>query len=201
LQEIARRIGDNHSTVERLYRGYKVLQQAETSGIFDRGDIVRNRFYFSHLYTAIDYPEFQNFLGIDDAHFADTDPVPATHTEQLAELMVWLYGKKSAEIAPVVQRQNPDLSNLRDVISKPIALDALRSGYSLERSFSISIGDERRFREALVRAKQEVQQAKATVDTGYNGDQDSYDRIEDIQQVVKSLQKEMKGKYDRASRQ
>lgn len=54
LMEIAEKIGDRHATVKRLYRGYKVLEQAESEGVFDREDRARNRFYFSHLYTALD---------------------------------------------------------------------------------------------------------------------------------------------------
>jgi hypothetical protein len=197
LPEIAKRIGDRHATVERLYRGYKVLKQAEERGIFDRQDRERTRFYFSHLYTALDYTEFQHFLGITENNFLDDSPVPDSHLVELSELMIWLYGKKSDGIQPVVQKQNPDLNYLRDVINKPIALDALRSGYSLEKSFTISIGDERRFREALVSARQELQQASATVTTGYEGDSDNFQRIQDIQDIARSLYQAMKRKYDK----
>src|SRR6266508_117225 len=49
LDKIASTIGDRHATVVRLYRGYKILEQAESKANFDREDRVRNRFYFSHL--------------------------------------------------------------------------------------------------------------------------------------------------------
>jgi hypothetical protein len=39
LSEIAERIGDRHATVERLYRGYKILEQAESEGVFRGEDI------------------------------------------------------------------------------------------------------------------------------------------------------------------
>ncbi len=47
LDEIARKIGDRHATVKRLYRGYKVLEQAEQKAGFSKEDRVRNKFYFS----------------------------------------------------------------------------------------------------------------------------------------------------------
>jgi hypothetical protein len=202
LDEIARRIGDRHFTVERLYRGYKVLQQAEQQTDFQVEDRFRNRFYFSHLYTALDYPEFQDFLGISSESFLKDKPVPEDkeHLSNLNELMLWLYGKKSENKEPVVQKQNPHLKWLRDVISKPAARDALRSGYSLEKAYDISIGDERRFREALTSAKTELQQAKATVTTGYNGDDDSYKTMQDIQEIAKTIHAEMKPKYTKQAR-
>lgn len=200
LDEIARRIGDRHSTVQRFYKGYKVLQEAEEKTDFSAEDRMRGRFYFSHLYTALDYPQFQDFLGIDSAHFDEKIPVDDAHLENLEQLMIWLYGKKSAKIQPVVQRQNPDLNLLREVVGNPDALDALRSGYSLEKAHYISIGDDRRFREALVGAKEELLQANATVVTGYDGSQNSYEVMEDISNIVKSLLQSMKQKHNKQAR-
>lgn len=174
LPEIARRIGDQHATVRRLYRGYAILQQAEKHRLFSVDDRVRNRFYFSHLYTAVDQPEFQKFLGISDASLSP-DPVPRSRRGELGELLTWLYGQKSAGKEPIVRTQNPDLGRLREVLSKPASLSALRSGYSLDRAYEISVGDKRRFRNALTSAKEELQQAKATVTTGYSGEEDLFE--------------------------
>jgi hypothetical protein len=201
LEDIAKRTGDRHSLVVRLYRGYKVVQQVESQGVFNIEDRVRNRFYFSHLYTALSYPEFQEFLGIDDESSLTDNPVPASKLSHLGELMTWLYGNRSKNVLPLVQKQNPHLNWLREVINKPESLDALRSGYSLERSYEISIGDRRRFREALTKAKEESQQAKATVTTGYNGEEDLYKTAEDIQEIIRTIRSEMKPKYERAIRQ
>lgn len=202
LEEIAKRIGDRHAIVERLYCGFKVLRQAEQQANFQIEDRFRNRFYFSHLYTALDYPEFQDFLGVRPELWSHDNPVPESHLPRLEELMLWLYGRKSENKEPVVQKQNPHLKWLRDVISKSDspALDALRSGYSLEKAYAISIGDERRFRESLISAKEELQQAKATVTTGYAGDEDSYHMMQDIQEIAKTIHAEMKPKYTKPAR-
>jgi hypothetical protein len=55
LLDIAEQIGDRHNTVQRLYRGLMVLEQAEAARVFDRGDAFRARLAFSHLYTSLDY--------------------------------------------------------------------------------------------------------------------------------------------------
>ena len=151
--------------------------------------------------TFLTYPEFQEFLGIDDRSFLTDNPVPDSKLPNLSELMTWLYGNKPKNIFPLVQKQNPHLNWLREAISKPESLDALRAGYSLERSYEISIGDQRRFREALTRAKEESQQAKATVTTGYTGEEDLFKIVEDLQETVRTLRSEMKSKYERMIRQ
>lgn len=194
LDEIADKIGDRHATVKRLYRGYKVLEQAEEHAGFDREDRVRNRFYFSHLYTAVDQAEFQNFLGIDADSSLKPKPVPKSKLSELKEFMVWLYGKKSAGKDPIVKKQSPDLNTLREVISKPTSLSAIRSGYSLERAYEISIGDKRRFRDSVTRAKEELQQAKGTVTTGYGGEADLYETIGDIVLYATTIRQEMEAK-------
>ncbi|MEW5958588.1 MAG: hypothetical protein AB1801_12730 [Chloroflexota bacterium] len=192
LPEIAQKIGDRHATVKRLYRGYKILQQAESQAGFDKEDAARSRFYFSHLYTAADQKEFQEFLDINPETSLRPNPVPDSKLTELGQLMTWLYGKKSAGIEPVVRTQNPDLNTLRRVISKPVSLSALQSGHSLELSYAVAIGDRRRFRDALTSAKLELQNAKATVTTGYRGEEDLYDTITDIIRLAETIESEMK---------
>jgi hypothetical protein len=191
LTEIASKIGDKHTTVKRLYRGYKILQQAETEVGFARNDVARNRFYFSHLYTAADQREYQQFLGIDPEGSLKPNPVPRRKLRHLGELMTWLYGNREAGIEPVVRSQNPDLNHLRNVISTPNALDVLRRTGSLERSFDVSTGDKQRLRVALSNAKAELQTAKATVTTGYSGELDQLATIDDIVKIAASIRAEM----------
>ena len=104
--------------------------------------------------------------------------------------------KKSQDVEPVVRTQNPDLNTLREVIGKASALAALRSGYSLERCLEIAIGDRRRFREALTRAKEEMQQAAGSVITGYKGEDDLYELNSDIHLLSTKIRKEMESKRE-----
>ncbi|PIP05936.1 MAG: hypothetical protein COX52_09270 [Syntrophobacterales bacterium CG23_combo_of_CG06-09_8_20_14_all_48_27] len=98
-------------------------------------DRFRNKFYFSHLYTALDQPDFQKFLGIMAETSLKPNPVPRGKLDELGELMTWIYGRKSTNTEPVIRKQNPDLNNLRVVIAKPAALSLLRAGYSLAAFF------------------------------------------------------------------
>src|SRR5262249_48044391 len=94
LEEISRRIGDKHSTVERLYDAMMVLEQAEDSGEFDREDRFKPHFSFSHLTTGLGYSGIQAFLGLPrgERTIGKRRPVPRGHVDNLGELMLWLYG-------------------------------------------------------------------------------------------------------------
>lgn len=197
LDLIARKIGDQHSTVERIYRGYVLLEQAEGSTEFHRDDRKRNRFYFSHLYTAASYPEVLKFLGTDARKALRPNPVPRKYLPHLEELMSWLFGSKEREFEAVVRTQNPDLNYLRAVIGNSQALAALRSGVRLERSYAISLGDMRRFEEALAAAKDALQEAKGTVTTGYKGSRELLEQMESIILLAGSIEVEMRSIAER----
>jgi len=190
LAEIAERIGDKHSTVARLYDALMVLDQGEEEDVFKREDRTKQHFSFSHLTTGLGYVGIQTFLGLprgDDRTIGKKRPVPKSHLKQLGEFLTWLYGQKSAGIEPVVQSQNPDLRRLDTVLKNKAATAALRKGLPLSVSLEISKGDERVFRESLVAAKQNLQKARGTVLTGYDGSDDLLDTAGDIAELAKHV--------------
>jgi hypothetical protein len=194
LDEIARRIGDKHSTVERLYDGLMVLEQAEKSGVFHREDRFREHFSFSHLTTGLGYSGIQTFLGLPkgDRTIGKLKPVPKDHEKQLGELLGWLYGSKADNRPAIIQSQNPDLRRLDEVLKSRSAVAALRKGLTLSVSLEISKGDERVFRESLVDAKQNLQKARGTVLTGYEGNDDLYQVAEEIVELAQAVLADMK---------
>jgi hypothetical protein len=191
LDEIAETIGDRNATVRRLYRGYELLKQAEHNELWSVEDRSRPRLAFSHLYTAAAQPEFQKFLGIDEEKSLKKNPVSRANYEHLQELLIWLYGSKSADIQPIVTTQNPDLNDLRKVIASREGLSALRSGYTLRQAIDASTADETRFSDSMFRARQELQRAKAVVTTGYKGEPDLLKTAEDSAALATSIHDEM----------
>ncbi|MCX6864793.1 MAG: hypothetical protein NTV46_01000 [Verrucomicrobia bacterium] len=110
LADIAGQIGDRHNTVQRLYRGLMVLEQAEREKVYDRADRFRQRLSFSHLYTALDYEGISEFLKISPKEAETVSPVPKGRIKELGELLVWLYGSKKEKKEPLVISQNPQFS-------------------------------------------------------------------------------------------
>ena len=193
LDEIARRIGDKHSTVLRLYDALMVLEQAKSARVFDPEDRYKEHFSFSHLTTGLGYAGIQTFLGLPKGQdtIGKKRPVPPSRVQQLGELMVWLYGSKSQNSPAVVQSQNPDLRRLDEVLRSKEATIALRKGLPLAVSLEISKGDERVFREALIEAKQNLQKARGTVLTGYTSNADLLVTAEEIAELARTLVSDM----------
>ena len=194
LDHIAESIGDRHYTVQRLYRGYVVLRQAEKMAEFDREDRVRNRFNFNYLYTALDQPDFQRFLGLDAKESLKPDPVPGARMRQLREFLTWLYGSKADNREPLIRNQTRDLKTLRAVVSDTQALSTLRRSWSLEKAYEVSIGDKQRFLDAMTTAKEALLQANGTVTTGYGGEENLYNLMRDIVKIVEGIREEMERK-------
>ena len=137
-------------------------------------------------------PEVLSFLGTTARKALEPDPVPKRAIGHLEELMTWLFGSRERQVEPVIRTQAPDLTHLRAVIGNPQALSALRSGVRLERAFAISLGDERRFEDALAASKDSLQEAKGTVTTGYKGNSELLEQIESIGVLTESIHEEMK---------
>lgn len=193
LDEIADRIGDKHSTVGRFYDALMVLDQAEQAGIFDREDRHKNHFSFSHLTTGLGYANIRKFLGlpVGERTIGKQKPVPKKHEKELGELLVWLYGKRSEDIRPVVESQNPDLRRLDEVLGAETSTIALRKGLPLPVALDISKGDDRVLRESLIAAKQALQKARGTVVTAYKGQGELLEMAADISTLAQTLLNDM----------
>jgi hypothetical protein len=168
LVDIANQIGDRHNTVQRLYRGLMVLEQAEREGVYDREHVFRSRLAFSHLYTGLDYEGIGGFLSVAPKETETDSPVPKEKIKELGELLTWLYGNKPEAVPPVVETQNPDLRRLNAVVANREAIAALRAGQELTRAYEISRPATSVFEDALLAAKRELTTARAALSGGYD---------------------------------
>jgi hypothetical protein len=195
LEVIASQIGDRNRTVQRLYRAMMVIRQAEEAGVFKREDRFKGSFSFSHLYTGLDYEGFKRFLNLKDESAESPTPVPKARMRELGELCRWLYGNKKENISPLIESQNPDLSDLDGVLQKEAAIDTLRSGLPLLVAKDVSLGDERLFRQALQDAKYALQKATGTLTTGFQKEhQDLLRTGREIAEIADDLVAQMERK-------
>jgi hypothetical protein len=169
LEEIASQIGDTHKTVQKLYQGLQVIEQAEHIGKFDRTDINAPRLYFSHLYTGLSYEGIKDFIGIKDVSEEVENPVPEDKQDNLGELLLWLFGSKKREQEPVIQSQNPDLRRLEAVVKNKEAVYALRDGVPLIVAYDISQPKDETFEQSLLEAKRALQKAQSYQTEGFDG--------------------------------
>lgn len=201
LADIANQIGDRHNTVQRLYRGLMVLKQAEAKGVYDREDRARPRLAFSHLYTALDYDGFKNFLSLRPKEEESENPVPDDKLGNLGEVLLWLYGSKSESIDPIIESQNPHLRQLDEVLRDREAVAAIRSGGSLQKAFEISQPPESIFEQSLTNAKMQLTQARAYLSTGYDKSEELLRLAGTIANVADDLYQEMERKRNPKSKE
>ncbi len=193
LEDIARTIADQHDTVLRLYRGYLVLRQAQDAELFDPDDSYRPKFPFSHLWTAVNsYKSVREYLGLEKERMDEPKPVPEAKLGNLKNFMLWLFGSRSQEIEPRVQRQNPDLRRLAEALAADRGLRKLEAGLPLDVAHDAAVGDDHLFADAITNAEQQLRNAKSYVATGYRGDDELLETAEDIVSIAKSLHRDMK---------
>lgn len=168
LVDIAHQIGDRHRTVQRLFRGLMVLEQAERTKVFDRSDRYNKHLSFSHLYTGLDYEGIAKYLGVAAKEDESINPVPDKNLAALGEVCGWLYGSRRLKVEPVVVSQNPHLRQLNAVLESREAAEALRAGAPLSKAFEISRPPQAVFESALLAAKRELTTARAYLTTGYD---------------------------------
>jgi hypothetical protein len=198
LADIAAQIGDYNSTVERMYRGLMIIEQAEDAKIFDRADVAKSRFHFNYIYTAMDYPGLSRFVGLKK-RVVSRKPIPKERLSNLKEALTWLYGRESSNKESVIKSQNPDLKTFDSVLQSKNGVEALRDGLPLAVAYDISLGDEKRFRQALQTAKLELQKASGTLATGFNtSDTEAVRLAQDLEILVHDINDAMTQKRKRA---
>ena len=196
LEEIAKQIGDTHKTVQRLFRGLMVIEQAERLKVFSREDRWRKHFASSHLYTGLDYDGISTFLGLRSATEEDREPVPSEKKEELRELCRWMYGSKKEETPPVIETQNPHLRQLNAVVSNKEALAALRSGIGLAGAYELSRPSSTVFEESLLTSKRALQKARGMLSTGYDGSEEMLRIAGTVADLADDLYTEMDRKHN-----
>ncbi|MER8550438.1 ParB N-terminal domain-containing protein [Mesorhizobium sp. M0644] len=171
LGQIAKSMGDKNDTIHRLVSAIYVLDQAEAAGIFSVADRATKNFSFSHLYTALTYVEYREFLGMPAQERTTDpirDPVPISHLSSLAQLLRWLYGQKSEAVEPAITRQNPDIARLKKVLGDPIAQRVMLERGDLSGAEVSTLPASSRFEEHLVKANENLRTAQTFLD-GYDG--------------------------------
>ena len=202
LADIASRIGDKHATVKRMVNAIYVLEQAHDKGKFSIDDRARERFNFSHLYTALSRAPYMQFLGLGSAwssYEPKPNPVPSDSLERLQEILRWLYGSREDNVSPVVESQNPDIKYLGDVLLSSEGLTVLRLTGSLTEAYASTQPAGRKFSEALLRARREIREASNNL-RGFDGQDSALVEIaEDISETAQAIHDRMKKKMWKAS--
>lgn len=198
LESIANAIGDSHSTIKRMVFAVYVLEQAKEKDLFDIEDRYTKRLNFSHLYTALARSEYMKYLGLD-AKWARHDPQPnqvaPEKSQELQNVLTWIYGSKKDDREPVIKSQNPDIKRLGTVLAHAEARHVLEAKHNLDAAYASTESVDKRFIEALVQARENIQAAVGLL-RAYDGqDQSLLDMAEDIKEVAETVHDRMRRKW------
>jgi len=138
IDDVARQLGDNNDTIRSYVSSILVLEQAEKNDIYSIKDKTsKGKFAFSHLYTALDRPEYRNFLGLKPGWNAEPieNPIPKKNLGKLREVLVYMYGSKKDDKQALVKSQNPDIKKLGIILSNDVALAKIRNDTDIENAY------------------------------------------------------------------
>lgn len=189
IDQIARQTGDTNDTVRSYIGAILVADQAERRGLFEIKDrFNKGRFAFSHLYTALDRPEYRNFLGLELGwnNTPSDEPVPAEKAPELREALTYIYGSKRDKVKPLVLSQNPHLAQLGRCLSNERALLRLRAGESLTTAFA-EIDGGSMFNQALGELMAKAEKALSLA-TKYDGNVELMSFIGEVKLKVETVE-------------
>ncbi len=173
IESIARQLGDENQTVRSLIGGMLVLQQAEEKELFQIQDRTKSGpFGFSHLYTAIGRIEYRDFLGLEKDWNVRPKQHPVEEEKEpgLQEVLRYIYGSKTENSQSVIESQNPNLKELGEVLSKPVALAILRTTHSLQSAYEEVLPASGVFKDRLIVANVKVQETLGNISKFSPGD-------------------------------
>jgi ParB-like chromosome segregation protein Spo0J len=138
IEDVARQLGDNNDTVRSYVSSILVLEQAEKNDIYNiKEKTSKGKFAFSHLYTALDRPEYREFLGLKQGWNTEPseNPIQKKNLAKLREVLVYMFGSKSDNKPALIKSQNPDIKKLGIVLSNEVSLIKIRNGADLEDAY------------------------------------------------------------------
>ncbi len=136
VSDIAKMIGDQHNTIDRLLQGYYVVKQLEESGQFiptnsqkgGRGSVTA--YPFSWVYTILGYTAAKEYLELADAETKEK-PIQEKNLRKGAVLMTAMFGDKSRGRSSAV-KDSRQLGRLAAMLADPETLTMLEQGKSVD---------------------------------------------------------------------
>lgn len=197
LENIAQQIGDTNNIVKKLYQGLMIVRQANAQTDFKMDDLYYRRLYFSHIYTAIGYTGFQQYLGFDPNNVSAA-PISKDKLQNLRDVCLWLYGSNSKDIRPVIKSQNPDLRHLDAVLMSKDATLLLKSTGNLDDAFDRSQDGEEILYSSLVEAQSNLEKASAKIHYYDGKNRDIVLAAMNVANAADELFNSLKNIYDKA---
>jgi hypothetical protein len=192
INDISMKIGDKHQTVVKMVNGLTVLDQADKRKVFTVGDVQLRKFYFSHLYTILQYDNTITFLGIKSAKgkLFTENPVSKVNLGNLKILLEFLFGNPDKDIKPVIKSQNPDLRLLDTVLGNSKAFKYLKENsqesQALANAISYTDKEDIALDEFVYKSLNNLRKASGLLHR-YKGEDALYEEMQEIKDIVEDI--------------
>lgn len=168
LEQIEEMTGDTRGTIARLLEGYYLVNQLKDekkflpSESYRRGRGSAVEFPFSWVYNALGYSNVKEWVGMTkDA--VRPDPVPKKYLEHGAELMLFMFGRKSARIPPAIA-ESREIGDLAICLGDEKMVAQLRNRKSVKEVMWSAKSGLDRVLQSLAAADEAIRDALGSVD-------------------------------------
>lgn len=159
--EVARIVGGRAAAMRLNFIAYRILGQAsEEYGL----ETARMKDRFGVFLRALSSGPIRQHLGLvaDDRPPEELlKPIQEDHSENLAEIISWIFGTTSTN--PVI-RESRQITDLGFVLANPDALETLRSTGDFQLAHSLTEGEEVSLLDNLRKASYNLDEAKRDID-------------------------------------
>jgi hypothetical protein len=158
--EVGGLVGETRGDVASAYRNFAILRQAKSDHGLDTSHVEDS---FGVFTAAMGQRALRTFIGAPDPGQVDSAivPVPTDKTDELGELLVWIFGDEDGQGRVIAESR--DLGLLARVVSHPTGIESLRSQGDLrtaaEATSEVAGGARRRIGNQLTQARAALRRA------------------------------------------
>lgn len=185
--KLAKMIGSRADYVSKLHMALKLYDKANDQAYYG-ADIKEEDISFSWLTTALGYKGIRDFIGLSLSDCC----LQNLNEENYRKIFTWLFypGK-------TVIKESRQISELAKIVESSTALEHLEGGSTIDESLLYTSAPSEAFIEMLRRSKQQLIQAKESVEQLREEPDEAKDLLEDISKLVKTIVGALKENFDK----
>ena len=168
LEQIEAMTGDTHGTIARLLDGYYLVRQLiDEKKFFPNDSCKKGRgsavdFPFSWVYNALGYTNVKEWIGLNGEK-SHPNPVAKENLDRSGELMVFMFGRKSSKISPVIA-ESREIGDLAACLGDAKMIAQLRNKKTVKEVMWSSKSGLERVLQSLAKANDAISDALGSVD-------------------------------------
>jgi len=152
--KLAKMIGSKANYVYKLHQALKLYDKANDEAYYG-AKLTEEQISFSLITTALGYNEIVEFLGLNDAQ---NNILENLNEKNYEKLFLWLFDNESKKVFDSRQ-----ISALAEIVAKPVALEKLENGSSIEEAILYTEAPSKAFMDMLSNAKKCLKQASEAI--------------------------------------